>query len=185
VIGPEPIVPRDFPIPQMVEHKDFILVPLTWKRALLDFEAYMSSVEHLQSTFDQDGDELRINGERWPANSDMEFAFVDAAWCQFEHEHLRSSFTYTALDHAQQKQLAVGYIFRSKRTGFLIECQTWVRADMLPSGFDALFYKWFRNWVEREWPYEPHSIGWPGRDISWPEWNALPLVLPKPYRISR
>lgn len=176
MLGPAPIVPRDFDIPLSVPTDKFTLVPLSLKHFMLDYECYMSSVGHLQQTFDLDGDSLFIDGGRWPANSDIEFAVIDASWCQFEWQHLRSSFTYAALTPAEDKELGCGYIMRSKKKPYLIECQTWVRADMLAEGFDQEFHQWFKGWVEDWWPFPAESVGWPGRDISWNDWNALPDV---------
>ncbi len=122
----------------------------------------MSSIGHLQKTFDLDGSSLEIGGQRWPAHSDAEFAVVDAAWCQFEWQHLRTSLTYTALDRSEKQQLACGYIFRSYKVGYHVECQTWVRADRLESGFDERFYQWFRNWVGEAWPFASLKVAWPG-----------------------
>lgn len=173
MLGPAPLVPREFETPMRVEGDGFVLVPLGWKHFMLDYECYMSSVEHLQATFDLDGDSLEIHGQRWPANSDVEFAFVDAAWCQFEWQHLRSSFTYAALTPREDKELGCGYIMRSKKKDFAVECQTWVRADELATGFDEIFYMWFRGWVERNWPFPADTIGWPGREITWDKWNQL------------
>lgn len=174
MIGPLPIVPRGFKVPRRVQTKDFILLPLAWDKFPYDFDAYMSSVEHLQRTFDLDGSSLEIDGKRWPANSTIEFAAVDAAWCQFEWEHLRSSFTYCIFDLQERQQLGCGYIFRSFKVGYHIECQTWVRAERLASGFDRQFYEWFRNWMDEAWPFSSLTIGWPGREISWEEWNKIP-----------
>ena len=176
MLGPAPLVSRDFDIPMRVETDKFVLVPLAWKYFMLDFECYMSSVEHLQSTFDLDGDSLEIGGERWPANSDVEFAFVDAAWCQFEWQHLRSSFSYAALTKSEDKELGCGYLMRSKKQGYAVECQTWVRSDELAQGFDTEFYRWFRSWVEETWPIPADQIGWPGREIPWEKWNELPDI---------
>ena len=176
MLGPAPLVSRDFEVPLRVETDRFVLVPLGWKQFGLDYESYMSSVKHLQATFDLDGDSLEIAGERWPANSDLEFAFVDAAWCQFEWQHLRSSFTYAALTSAEDKELGCGYIMRSKKQGFAVECQTWVRADEVATVFDAEFHRWFRGWVEQTWPFPADQIGWPGREIPWDEWNHLPDI---------
>lgn len=176
MLGPAPLVSRDFDIPMRVETEKFVLVPLSWKHFNLDYECYMSSVEHLQTTFDLDGDSLEIDGERWPANSDVEFAFVDAAWCQFEWQHTRSSFTYVALTPSEDKELGAGYLMRSKKQPYAVECQTWVRADELKNGFDVDFYRWFRDWVETTWPFPSEQIGWPGREITWQAWNALPDV---------
>jgi len=174
MIGPPPLVPSSFSIPMRVETPDFVLVPLRWDRFHLDFESYMSSVPHLQSTFDLDGSSLELGGQRWPANSDLEFAAIDAAWCQFEWQITRSSFTYTALDREEQQQIACGYIFRSFKVGYHVECQTWVRADRLQSGFDQTFFAWFRSWIDAAWPFASLNVAYPGRDIPWPEWNRIP-----------
>ncbi|MCV7301208.1 hypothetical protein H7J93_16435 [Mycobacterium barrassiae] len=176
MLGPAPIVPRNFDVPLEVRTEKFTLRPLSWKHFMLDYECYMSSVEHLQQTFDLDGDGLFIDGERWPANSDVEFAFIDASWCQFEWQHLRSSFTYAAFTPAEDKELGCGYIMRSKKRPYLVECQTWVRADMLAERFDQEFHSWFKSWVEQSWPFDPENVGWPGREISWDDWNALPDI---------
>ena len=176
MIGPQPIVPLSFQVPVRVETDEFVVRPLAMERFHLDFESYMSSVEHLQRTWDLDGSDLTLDGERWPANSDIEFAAVDAAWCQFEWQILRSSFTYTALTKDERQQLGCGYIFRSSKQGYDLECQTWVRASRVADGFDQRWFDWFRNWVETEWPYKSLTIGWPGREIGWDEWNAIPRI---------
>lgn len=176
MLGPGSLVSHDFEIPLRVAGDGFVLVPLGWKHFMLDYECYMSSVEHLQATFDLDGDSLEIDGKRWPANSSVEFAFVDAAWSQFEWQHLRSSFTYAALTPGEDKELGCGYIMRSKKEPYAVECQTWVRADELANGFDERFHQWFRKWVEQTWPFDTDLIGWPGREISWEDWNQLPDV---------
>src|SRR5262245_11635472 len=114
-MGPAALVPESFQIPLMVETDRFVLRPLTFDRFHLDYESYMASVEHLQNTFDLDGDPMMLGGERWPANSDLEFGVIDAAWCHMEWKIFRSSFTYTALTKAEDKQLGCGYIFRSRK----------------------------------------------------------------------
>jgi hypothetical protein len=154
-----------------------VVVPLGWKGFLLDFESYMSSVEHLQATFDLQDGSLTLDGQRWPAGVGPEGAFVDAAWSQFEWEYLRSSFTYVVLTRAGDRQLGAGYISWSNKVGYRVECQTWVRADEAAKGFDEELYLWFRDWVEKYWPFNPRDIGWPGRVISWDDWNALPDIL--------
>jgi len=174
MIGRRPMVPESFEVPEFVETESFILRPLTWDGFPLDYEAYMSSVEHLQRTFDLDDEPLTLSGERWPANSDMEFAVLDAAWCHMEWKIFRSSFTYCARNKAETRQLGCGYIFPSLKQGFDVECQTWVRVDEFERGMDPEFYEWFRAWVEDVWPFEGQTVGWPGREISWAEWNATP-----------
>jgi hypothetical protein len=175
MLGPSPLVPPWFEVPLRVDTEEFVLVPLTWNGFHHDFESYMSSVEHLQSTFDLDAvNPFVVDGARWPANTSLELAFIDAAWQQFESEVIRSSFCYCVKDIQESRQLGCGYIFHSDKSGYEVECHTWVRADMLESGFDETFYSWFRNWVENEWPFSAMTVVWPGRDISWNDWNSLP-----------
>jgi hypothetical protein len=157
-----------------VETDDFVLCPLTVDRFHLDYESYMASVEHLQNTFDVDEAPFRVGGERWPAGTTLELALIDAAWCHMEWKVFRSSFTYSALAKSEKQQLGCGYIFPSHKSGIDVVCQTWVRADELDSGFDQRFYEWFRQWVETAWPFGGRTIGWPGREISWDAWSALP-----------
>jgi len=96
-------------------------------------------------------------------------------------EHLRSTFTYHALDLAERRQLGCGCIFPSHKQGFDVLCQTWVQADEFDRGFDPQFYEWFRDWVHRVWPFDQSSIGWPGRAISWDERND---ILDKPGLVT-
>ncbi len=175
MFGPRPLVSETFEIPLRVETNEFVLCPLTIERFHLDYESYMSSVEHLQRTFDLEPKRMVLNGDTdvWPANSDLEFAVLDAAWCHFEWKIWRSSFTYTALSKNETIQLGCGYIFPSHKMGYDVLCQTWVRADQLERGFDTEFYEWFRSWVEDEWPFDGKSIAWPGRELPWEEWNAI------------
>ena len=173
MFGPRPLVPKSFEIPLHVESDQFVIRPLTVGRYHLDYESYMTSVEHLQNTFDLDGDPIELAGERWPAGSDLEFAIYDAGWCHMEWKIFRSSFTYSAYDKAETRQLGCGYIYPCHKVGYDILCETWVRADEFEKGFDDVFYRWFRAWVEDVWPFEGKVIAWPGRDVDWDSWNAI------------
>ena len=45
------LVPEGFEVPRRVEGEGFVVVPLGPELAQIDYEAYMSSIEHLQQTF--------------------------------------------------------------------------------------------------------------------------------------
>lgn len=49
--SPSPFVPVDFTVPTLIEGSGFRLVPLGPALVKVDFDAYMSSIEHLQKTF--------------------------------------------------------------------------------------------------------------------------------------
>lgn len=185
MFGPLPIVPWSFDLPERVETDSFVLRLLTLDHFHLDFEAYMSSVEHLQRTFNLDGVpfgvdaegkpvQLEVDYERWPANSDVEFGLIGAAWCHFEWKYFRSSFTYGIAEPDERRHLGCAYVFPCYKEGYDVLCQSWVRADAYERGFDDEFHAWFKPWVEETWPFDPDRIGWPGRTIPWEQWNALP-----------
>lgn len=174
MLGPTPLVPQSFEIPLRVETELFTLRPLTLDRFYLDYECYMSSIEHLQRTFDLDGDPIVQDGAVWPANSDLEFAVIDAAWCHMEWKFFRSSFTYTALDKRERRQLGCGYIFPCHKEGYDILCETWIRSDQLDTHFGQVFPTWFRDWVNTAWPFADRVVGWPGVEITWEAWNEIP-----------
>lgn len=180
MFGPLPIVPWDFDLPERVETDDFVLRPLSVDLFHLDFEAYTSSKEHLQQTFCLDGvpfgraENQDPTAGRWPEGVDVEFGLIGAAWCHYEWKYLRSSFTYSILDLDESRELGNAYVYPCHKVGYDICCQSWVRTDMLASGFDETFHAWFQRWVDDVWPFEDLVVGWPGRDIPWEEWNALP-----------
>jgi hypothetical protein len=169
--GPLPIVPSSFEVPVRVETRSFVLVPLTARGFVADYECYMSSVEHLQRTLIV---EVERDGPRWPEGTTLERALIDAAFCQMSFDTFRSGFTYCAMELDERRQLGCGYIFPSHASAFQVECHTWVRADELEQGFDERFYDWFRGWVEDVWPFPREQIAWPGREIPVEQWLALP-----------
>jgi hypothetical protein len=48
----------------------------------------------------------------------------------------------------------------------------WVRADEEEGDLEVMLEAAVRGWLEAEWPFE--AIRWPGREIAWEEWDALP-----------
>jgi hypothetical protein len=180
MFGPLPIVPWDFELPERVVTQDFVLRPLSLDLFHLDFEAYNASREHLQQTFNLDGvpfgpaENRDAGAERWPAGTDVEFGLIGAAWCHYEWKYLRSSFTYSILDAEERRELGNAYVYPCHKADYDICCQSWVRTDLLASGFDDSFHDWFRHWVDDVWPFEELRVGWPGRTVTWEDWNALP-----------
>ena len=68
--------------------------------------------------------------------------------------------------------LGACYIEPSDRQGFEVQASYWARGDELASGLEERLGRIFRDWLKRDWPFA--SVSFPGRDIPWTEWNALP-----------
>jgi len=45
----------------------------------------------------------------------------------------------------------------------------WVRKTSFDKGLDDILYKTVSGWLINRWTFR--NIGFPGRDISWEEWN--------------
>jgi hypothetical protein len=172
-MGHPKLVEDGFVVPERVETEEFVVVPLTWARFPLDYECYMSSVDHLQRTYNVDDPDVTVDGQRWPAGTTLEMAFLDAAHCERER-HNRTAFAYVVLDPPETRQLGCVYVFPCKKDGFAAEARTWVREDRLADGLDGRLYAWARAWVRDGWPFAEDAVAWPGREIGWEEWAALP-----------
>ena len=173
LIWPPRLVPDGFGVPTTAQSKSFVLVPLEGRGFVLDYESYMSSVPHLQATFRTKDGPFDVGGSAWPAGTSLDAAYLDAAWCEMEFL-LASSFSYVVLTLDKTQQLGAAYIWPSRKQGYDVDCQSWVRADHLDAGVDQEVYAWFRAWVNAVWPFDPNRVAWPGREISWEQWDALP-----------
>ena len=156
-------VAADFAVPTLVETEGFKIVPLGPDLAEIDYEAYMSSIEHLQETF------TRSTG--WPnaeltdedAIKDME---TEAA--RFE---ARTSFAYAVLTPDGTRERGCIYVYPSPVEGYDAMVRLWVTKAEFDAGFDEELYAWTQEWVAQDWPFE--SVAYPGRAIAWEEWDAL------------
>lgn len=133
-----------------------------------DYDAIMTSVEHLQASFPLWG---------WPAaDLSLEQDLIDLAWRQRE-AMLRSSFNYAVMSRDERRLLGCVYIDPPEKTGSDAEVSFWVRADELATGLEAELKTAVRRWVAERWPFT--TVCYPGRDISWDDWDALPDHVPQ------
>ena len=84
------LVPDDFDVPATLEHSSFRLRMLTVNDLVRDYDAVMSSVDHLRTTYS------RESGGDWPTGLTLEDDLVDLGWHQREFT-LRASFAYTVM----------------------------------------------------------------------------------------
>ena len=160
-----PFIPEDFEPPVLVEADDFKLVPLGPDLVELDYEAYMSSIEHLQETF--------TRSTRWPREDiDAEDAMQDMLNEQARFNN-RESFAYGVLTKDGSREIGSVYVRPVSKPGYGYEAEVslWVTKADYDAGFDEVLYEWTREWVEENWPFD--DVAYPGRAPEWDTWDQL------------
>jgi len=163
---PAPLVPADFPVPTQVETAGFKLVPLAPDLAKRDFAAYMSSIEHLQTTFSR--------STSWPhaGITDAEaIADMEGEQARFK---ARKSFAYSVLTPDGLRERGCVYVSPSPVAGYDAVVRMWVTKADYDAGFDAQLYQWVVQWMHKDWPFA--KIAYPGRAIAWGTWDAAVAV---------
>jgi hypothetical protein len=158
------LVPADFDVPVRVEAQGFVVRPLGPELVDIDYEAYMSSIEHLRETF--------TRSDAWPT------PWIDAedAMADMENEERRflsrESFAYAVLTPDGTRERGCVYVRPSPKAGYDAMVRLWVTKAEFDAGFDAELQAWAEQWVAERWPFE--RVAFPGRQIPWSEWEALP-----------
>lgn len=157
----KPFVQSDFKVPEKLETDKFRLRMLKVTDVVKDYDAVMTSVEHLQGIFG--------TRSKWPTK-DLTFEqdLIDLGWHQKEFQ-TRSSFAYTVMNLDESRCLGCMYIFNPTKEEFDTGVYMWVRESA--QDLDALLYETVRKWISEKWPFK--KVAYPGREISWDEWNKL------------
>lgn len=161
--GKPPLVPAGFAVPTLVEASGFKLVPLGPSLVKIDFDAYMSSIEHLQKTF------TRNTAWPHPGITDAE-AMVDMETEQARFAQ-RKSFAYAVLTPDGTRERGCVYVQPSPVAGYDAVVRMWVTKAEYDAGFEAELYAWVVKWLERDWPFA--KVAYPGHAIGWEEWDKL------------
>ena len=64
------------------------------------------------------------------------------------------------------------YVDPPEKQGADAEVCLWVRSDEEDGDLEAVLEAEVREWLDAEWPFG--TVRWPGREISWEEWDLLP-----------
>lgn len=156
-----PFLPPDFEVPATLETERFRMRSITIHDIVKDYDAVMSSQQHLWSLF----------GEVWgwpPPDLTLEQDLIDLAWHQKEFQ-LRSSFDYAVMSLDESRLLGCVYIDPCTDPRFDAEVTFWVRASELKTGLESHLDGTVRKWIESQWPFE--GVAYPGRDMEWDELN--------------
>jgi hypothetical protein len=113
---PSTLVADDFMVPDVLETPEFRLRMLTVNDLIKDYDAVMSSVEHLKSVWP---------GSGWPEGLTLEEDLVDLGWHQ--KEFLMRLFTSIQL---RWRLTILKFIFGSGRASWTV---VWMRGCLIPS----------------------------------------------------
>jgi len=159
------LIPLSHPIPPGIRHDRFLLRPITVNDLVRDYDAVMSSAERLRERFPLWG---------WPEDGmTMEEDLVELGWHQKEAQ-LRRSFNYAVMAPDESRLLGCVYVDPPEKRGADADVALWVRADEEGGDLEQVLEAAVREWLVAEWPFE--TIRWPGRDLSWEDWDRLPDV---------
>lgn len=138
----DPFVPPDFDVPIAFEGTGFRLEPLGERHNERDHEAWMSSIEHIQSTpgFGE--------GRDWPSPMSLESNRSDLVAHDRDFAD-RMGFTYSILDGVEV--IGCVYIYPSNADEFDAEVSSWVRESR--AQMDPVVYRALADWLRVAWPF--------------------------------
>lgn len=160
-----PWLPEDFIHPTIVPVlAGYHLRPIRAADTAIDYPAVMGSRERLWS----------IYGEAWgwpPETMTVEQDRADLARHEREIE-AHESFNYALLNTAETELLGCVYVDPPEKQGADAEISWWVVDERVGTVLEQALDVLVPRWIARVWPFErPRYVG---RDLSWPEWLALP-----------
>lgn len=158
----EPFIPENFDVPAVLETDRIRLRMLTVNDVVKDYDAVVSSTDHLQATFS--------NGSGWPIGLTLEQNLVELEWHQKEFQR-KTSFAFTVVSLDEKRVLGCVYILPFDVGGYGARVTMWARADMLDAGLDQHLFNSVKSWIAEEWPFD--KVAYPGRDMPFVEYNDL------------
>jgi len=158
----EPFVPKDFNVPEKLETAEFRLRMLTVHDVVKDFDAVITSAEHLKTVWP---------GSKWPDGLTLEQNLIDLGWHQKEFQ-TRRSFAYTVVTPSEMRVIGCVYIVPTHKQGHDAEVYLWARQSELAGGLEDRLYDAVKNWVAKDWPFK--AAAFPGKGVSWETWKAIP-----------
>ena len=156
-------IPAGLHAPLLVKTTAFKLVPLGPALVKVDFDAYMSSIEHLQKNFTRSADWPHPGISSADAMRDME--------TEEARFRKRESFAYAVLTPDGRRERGCVYVYPSPVPGYDAVVRLWVTKAEYDAGFDAELYKWVVQWIGKDWPFA--KVAYPGRAIPWSSWDAM------------
>ena len=157
-----PFVAADFKVPATLETSEFRLRMLTVNDVVRDFDAVITSVDHLKTVFGSGG---------WPEGLTLEQNLIDLGWHQKEFQR-RRSFAYTVVTPSESRVIGCVYINPTPKRGYDAVVFLWARQSELKGGLETRLNAAVHEWLAKDWPFK--KVAFPGRDIEMAAWQSLP-----------
>lgn len=155
------LVPTDFRVPAGLVTAEFRLRMLTINDVVKDYEAVMTSRDHLRGVFGPQSN--------WPAaDLTLEQDLIDLGWHQKEFQN-RTSFAYTVMSLGESRCLGCVYIYPAAPANYDAQVILWVRQSELASGLEDRLLAAVKTWIAQDWPFE--RVAFPGKEIPWADWQ--------------
>jgi hypothetical protein len=148
-----PFVSESFQVPAGLNADQFRLRMLTVNDVVKDYDAVMTSADHLQGLFGTQS--------KWPTGLTLEQNLIDLGWHQKEFQK-RSSFAYTVMNLDESICLGCVYIYPPATEAFEAEVRLWARASEVENGLEIKLFQAVRKWIADDWPFT--VVAYPGRD---------------------
>ena len=140
---PRPFVPDGFTVPRELVTEQFRLEPLGPQHNAGDYEAWMSSIDHIRTT-------PGFQGRTWPdPGMTLEENLADLQR-HAEDFTQHSGFTYTVLASGSDRIIGCVYIYPSGSADSA-DVRSWVRADQ--ADLDAAVHDAVLAWLNDAWPF--------------------------------
>lgn len=143
-------LPPHFQPPTQINTETFLLRPITIHDVIKDYDAVMSSRDHLWERF----------GEMWgwpSANLSLEQDMIDLAWHQKEAQ-LHSSFNYAVISPDQSQLLGCVYVDPPVIDGTEADVWFWARQSELAGGLESKLEPFITQWLADHWPFQIVSL---------------------------
>ncbi len=154
------LLPEGVSPPKAIRGEGFLMRPLLLADAEADYEAVMETAARLRGFMDPEDD--------WPDGLTLHENRVDLGWHEREFT-LGASFAWTVVEPDGPRVLGCAYLYPSDRAGYAAMAFWWAResAQALDGPIGAAF-----RGVLAGLPVG--RVAFPGREIAWDEWMALP-----------
>ncbi len=146
-----PFVPSEFVVPEALATEQFRLEPLGPQHNESDYEAWSSSVEHINMT-------PGFQTSSWPEERSLADNLRDLQM-HADHFETRVGFTYTVLEPGTGDVIGCVYIYPEDSEEHDARVLSWVRASR--PDLDVELWRAVTDWLAAEWPFE--RVAYAGR----------------------
>ncbi len=157
-----PLVPANFMAPMTFEGKGFKVEPLSHYNMIQEYAAIQKSGKSIAARLRK----READYVNYPVQKEV----IEVGWHMAERRR-RHCFAYAVMSSDHDSCLGVLYISPTKKKDYDALVLMWTVPDAAKN-LDTEVYEGLKRWVAEKWPFA--SVGYPGRDVSFEEWDKLP-----------